>query len=367
MHRGIKITSAGSLLVGKMPKGCSLCVKGAKLVLFVTGLCKRNCYYCPLSEKRKGKDVVYANERPVNSLKEIFEEATAMNSLGAGITGGDPSIKLNRAVGYIKALKKKFGEKYHIHMYACGKLSREELEKLRDAGLDEIRFHDWNAASVKTAADAGLCAGVEIPAVPHEYQKIIKLLKDVEKAGGKFANLNELEFSETNVKNLMKRGLRFKSEDSAGVKGSEETAIRVMRWAAANTRLNVHYCPSRLKDAVQLRNRLKRKAKNVAKPHQRITEDGLLFMGIVTNVPPEALQKVRKRLIRKYEIPGEMIVINWRKKRIEMEWRLAEKIATNEPSLKIAWVEEYPTFDGLETTVIPLSIVSGDIYYVEKS
>ncbi|MEM3402650.1 MAG: radical SAM protein [Candidatus Hadarchaeales archaeon] len=354
MHRKIKRTSAGSLLVGKMPKGCSLCIKGAKLVLFITGLCRRNCYYCPLSEKRRGKDVVYANERPANSLKEIFEEAREMESLGAGITGGDPSVKLDRAVKYIRELKKKFGKRYHIHMYVCGKLSREELEKLKLAGLDEIRFHAWDAEPVKAATDAGLFVGVELPAIPGEYRKLIKLLGDVEKAGGKFVNLNELEFSETNAKNLMKRGLRLKSENSAGVAGSEEVAIRVMRWAAANTRLSVHYCPSRLKDGVQLRNRLKRKARNVARPHERITEDGLLFKGVVMNVPPEDLQKVRKRLLRKFGVPGEMIVINRLKKRIELEWRLAEKIAAIEPDLKIAWVEEYPTFDRLETTVIPL-------------
>jgi len=50
------------------------------------------------------------------------------------------------------------------------------------------------------------------------------------------------------------------------VKGSEELALRVLGWASENTRLNLHYCPSRLKDGVQLKNRLKRRARRVASP-----------------------------------------------------------------------------------------------------
>src|SRR3989338_362887 len=96
---------------GDLPKGCSYCVKGEKLVLFVTGLCLRKCYFCPVSDEKYQKDVVFANELKVRNFKDILKEAKAMNAKGAGITGGDPLAKLSRTASCIKKLKEKFGKK----------------------------------------------------------------------------------------------------------------------------------------------------------------------------------------------------------------------------------------------------------------
>jgi pyruvate formate-lyase activating enzyme-like uncharacterized protein len=307
-----------------------------------------------LSEKRAGRDVVYANERPVKSAADILEEARSMNALGTGITGGDPSLRFRRVLRYLRLLKKEFGPDHHVHLYCCGELSRAQLLSLKREGLDEIRFHTWSIEPVKLALDVGLYAGVEIPVIPGDYRKIISLLAELDKIGCKFVNLNELEFSDTNLAELRARGFKLKSSVSMAAKGSEEEAIKVLRWAAKNTKLNVHYCPSLLKDAVQLRNRLKRKAKNVARPHEVITPDGLLVKGVILGLPADKLARVRSRLRKIYGIPADLIIIDRRKKRIEMHWRIAEELAAIEPDLTFALVEAYPTYDGLETTLIPL-------------
>ena len=118
----------------KLPKGCQYCVKGEKLVLFVTGICPRKCYFCPISDDKYGKDVVYANElrieekrenineninRNMNDIKmdNIIQEAKNMKAKGMGITGGDPLARIERTIECIRLLKKTFGKKFHIHLY----------------------------------------------------------------------------------------------------------------------------------------------------------------------------------------------------------------------------------------------------------
>ncbi|MFA5084343.1 MAG: radical SAM protein, partial [Candidatus Paceibacterota bacterium] len=118
----MKKTKFASYCTNKLPEGCRFCVKGQKLVLFITGICSRNCFYCSLSEKRKNKDIVWANERECGSPKDAIAEAIASRAEGAGITGGDPLIVLDRTIKYAKALKKKFGKKFHIHIYLPTKL-----------------------------------------------------------------------------------------------------------------------------------------------------------------------------------------------------------------------------------------------------
>ena len=40
-----------------------------------------------------------------------------MSALGTGITGGEPLMKLDLMLHYIRLLKETFGEEHHIHLY----------------------------------------------------------------------------------------------------------------------------------------------------------------------------------------------------------------------------------------------------------
>ncbi|MBU4501349.1 MAG: radical SAM protein, partial [Nanoarchaeota archaeon] len=166
---------------GSLAKGCQLCVKGRKSVLFVTGLCARHCYFCPISNQKRNKDVVYINEWPTKKVKDIIKEIELCSSKGVGITGGDPLIKIDRVTKLIKKLKKKFGKKFHIHLYTPLNLVNEKsLKKLNDAGLDEIRFHpdidnDFNWDMINLSRKYKWDIGVEIPAIPKKEKQIKKL------------------------------------------------------------------------------------------------------------------------------------------------------------------------------------------------
>ncbi|MBI1968880.1 4Fe-4S cluster-binding domain-containing protein, partial [Candidatus Woesearchaeota archaeon] len=94
--------------ISELPAGCQYCIRGEKLVLFVTGLCPRRCYFCPVSDQKFGKDVTFANERQVEQQEDVLKEAEAMSAKGTGITGGDPLVTVERTAKYIKKLKKKY-------------------------------------------------------------------------------------------------------------------------------------------------------------------------------------------------------------------------------------------------------------------
>ena len=57
----IKESEAHTFYIKKrgISKGCQQCLKGTKAVLFLNGICQNpeHCrWYCPISEKRKGKN-----------------------------------------------------------------------------------------------------------------------------------------------------------------------------------------------------------------------------------------------------------------------------------------------------------------------
>jgi len=352
-----------SYVVGELPEGCKLCVKGAKLVLFTTGICPRDCYYCPLSPWRRG-DVVYANERPVNEKREILEEARIQEALGAGVTGGDPLARLDRTVGYIKLLKENFGKEFHIHLYTTGALATgKTLEKLYDAGLDEIRFHPdlFNPKSklfqreienIKNARDFDWEFGGEVPSIPGQGDRIKWYAGFLDSIGAKFLNINELEFSETNLRALFDRGFKPVSNESSAIKGSLELGIQILEWGEKNTNLNYHLCTARLKDAVQLRNRLKRMARNVARQYQEMTEDGTLRFGVAEY---EDLEELYSLLVEEAGVPEEWLYVNKKKKRIEMPEEVAlEIVDAIEGDVRFYIIEEYPTWDRIEVERIPL-------------
>ncbi len=263
--------------VGSLPKGCELCMEGAKSVIFVTGVCPERCWYCPLSRARKGRDVTYVNEVLARDVKDVVTEVAANLSKGAGITGGDPIARLDRTVEIIRALKDAFGQNFHIHLYTTGYLLTEErMAELVRAGLDEIRIHvtgEHSYRALAIAASFGIDVGVENPAVPGTEKKLLDVIRRAAETGAVFVNLNELEFSEGNEASLLLRG--YRTEDGVAAIGSRETALHVLAAVVEEgIDISVHYCPARYKDAVQYRRRLSRRAIATRMPYEEI--DGSL-------------------------------------------------------------------------------------------
>ena len=339
--------SVGSIY-NYLPPGCRICRQGAGLVLFVTGRCKRSCFYCPISEERRGQDVVFADEQLVQKTADILEEARAIGALGTGITGGEPLLRLDYVLECVTALKREFGPEHHIHLYSGILPEKGVLEKLKQAGLDEIRFHppvsEWsNPVGLKEALleakASGLEAGVEIP-VLWSAPEIVEAVRDADA----FLNLNELEFSETNFAGLIDAG--FLPEDlGCAATGSEDVA----KEHFLKDGIKVHYCPSRFKDAVQLRERLRRRADHTARPFDYVSSEGTIIHGIIEGDLEKALQ-----ILEDLEVPVEMY--SCRDGEIDIAASILEDISEELKCARciLSIIEKYPLENGLVVDRIPL-------------
>ncbi len=236
----------------ELPKGCQYCVRGEKLVLFVTGVCPRKCSFCPVSDEKYQQDITFANERKVNSSSDLLKEAELMQAKGAGITGGDPLAKLNRTLEYIRLLKEKFGKQFHLHLYTSLDLVEEnKLQELFKAGLDEIRFHldlenkkYWKRLVL--AKKFSWDVGVEVPLIPgkeNEMKELIAFIADEKGYLADFLNLNELEVADNSHSSLLEQGFKVKDKLSYAVDGSLELGLKLLEYVQEkNYALKVHLC-----------------------------------------------------------------------------------------------------------------------------
>jgi pyruvate formate-lyase activating enzyme-like uncharacterized protein len=323
-----------------LSKGCQLCHQGANLVLFITGRCSRSCWYCPLAREKKGRDVIFANDREICCPEEAVREATFMSALGSSITGGEPLLVMDRVVEYTKALKEHFGTDHHIHLYTALVPGDETLRSLKGL-VDEIRLHppvdEWNCIlesayleGVQRAKACGFSSGFEVPALPG-VEALKAALPELD-----FLNLNELEWGEISADEMRRRGFHLADNLHNAIQHSS-------RWAQPlRHHEKVHFCPSRFKDSVQLRERLKRIACNTARSFDMVTEDGTVIYGVVEcvadNDPSRQLMKKGR-----FQDCGD---------HLELSSKYLRRIADRLPGRKYI-IERYPN-GGIVVEMIPL-------------
>lgn len=332
----------------KIPRGCEICLRGAKLVLFVTGVCDKSCYYCPLSERRRGVDAVFADEVEVEADLDVILEARAIDAEGTGVTGGDPVLRLPRVVKYVRMLKRFFGNDHHVHLYTNGKhVTKEVLLRLKEAGVDELRFHpgrrEWG--KIAMAKEAGFVVGAEMPAIPGEGEALMEMVGYLSRAGADFLNLNQLEFCPQNALQMKQRGFVLEKGGMAAVDGSEDVAMSVVRWASdRGVEMPIHYCSSSVKDAVQTKMRLMRRGKNVARPFEVMDAEGVLSKLSVDLGNGVCHSKAAaKRLAKETGVQQWLIGVHPSGGSLEAPLWMRGALLEAVPGARITVVKEYPT------------------------
>ena len=317
------------------------------MVMFVYGYCdQRDCFYCPLGENRKNVGQVYANERPVENDEDVLTEAKRMDALGSSITGGEPQEVLERTCHYISLLKEEFGEDHHIHLYTGIPGGRENMRRLAEAGLDEIRFHpplelwgdmhgtEWEDI-LYIAREEGLTPAFEIPGIRPEPE----FMEFIDEGAADFCNINEFEMSDGNYRRMQEEGFELKEGHMSAVDGDREEILDVM-----GDHEKVYFCTSVFKDAAQHRRRLKRMARNVRREFDDVTDDGTLVYG-KSYASPERFEELG--------VPEEFYTV--KSDHVEVAWWLLEEMVEDGDVDDGEIVEQYPNYDGTVVERTPLA------------
>jgi pyruvate formate-lyase activating enzyme-like uncharacterized protein len=233
---------------------------------------------------------------------DYAEYLDAFGFTGASFSGGEPLLTPERTLAYLEAVKKRHGAGVHTWLYTNGTLVTEEIiARLRDAGLDEIRFDigaiGYSLEKVRLAAGRIPTVTVEIPAVPEERLHMGRKLVEMAGCGVHHLNLHQLRLTPYNFKRFQGRGYTFLHGEKVTVLESELTALELIRESLdRQIDLPVNYCSFVYKNRYQRQAARLRNAAFVIKGWEDLTEAGCIrTLTLQGAVPAVARQFQRLR------------------------------------------------------------------------
>jgi pyruvate formate-lyase activating enzyme-like uncharacterized protein len=277
----VEIGCRGSKLdMRRLSPGCRLCAEGVWSCLFINGRCNARCFYCPTEQKDTGLPTTNTFTFPTPGDYVAYLERFGFR--GASFSGGEPLLTPERTLDFLTAVKRRFGGSLHTWLYTNGALvDREILLRLRDAGLDEIRF-DIGAVGYSLSA-ATLAVGIiptvtiEIPAVPEEEDRLKGLTREMADAGIDHLNLHQMRLTPYNLPYLARRPYTFLHGEKVTVLESELTALEILRHGIdGGIDLPVNYCSFIYKNRFQHTAARRRGGEVMKKGYEDLTAAGYI-------------------------------------------------------------------------------------------
>jgi len=174
--------------------GCEYCQAGKWICIFLTYTCQAGCSFCPAPFH---DDRIFSDFG--DQQESILDIALRMNYKGISFSGGEPFLVLNRLIDWLQFFKTQAPSIYYW-VYTNGlEVTEERLKRLADSGLDEIRFNIAAVGydnprvlnAIALAADIVPHVAVEIPSIPEDYERLVKVLPFLSSTGVKYLNLHE--------------------------------------------------------------------------------------------------------------------------------------------------------------------------------
>lgn len=273
--------------------GCRACGGGEWSCLFINGKCNCRCFYCPTPQDQIG--IPTTNGIQFHKPADYADYAALFKFRGVSISGGEPLLTVDTSLKYISAVRKKLGDSVYIWLYTNGTLSSKSiLSRLRDAGLNEIRFDigatHYALENAKEAVGIIPVVTVEIPAIPEDKAIMKEKLVEMSDIGISHLNLHQLRLTPFNFEKIKTRNYTFLHGEKVTVLESELTALELMAFSfEKQIALPINYCTFHYKRSFQGSAARKRSAGLIMKPYESMTEKGYIRSLCLTG-SPDALQ-----------------------------------------------------------------------------
>ncbi len=260
--------------------GCQRCGDGVWSCLFINGRCNGQCFYCPTAQDEDGPPVT--NGLVFNKPEDFAAYVSALNFSGVSISGGEPLLTPDLTISYLQAVRKRCGDSIHLWMYTNGTMLTADLcNRLRDAGLNEIRFDlgavRYNLKKLRLAVGVIPTVTVEIPAVPEDEALLHIKLVEMAESGVNHLNLHQMRLTNHNFGPLLERNYTFLHGEKVTVLESELSALRTVKFGLEQEiNLPVNYCSFAYKRRFQHAAARRRSAIAVCRADEFITESGYL-------------------------------------------------------------------------------------------
>ncbi len=282
--KGAQFKNAGASIVwGWQSKACVECTGNHGSETFSTTFkCHRDCYFC-FNYNVADYERFVREGCPWREGLEDAEKRYGHDGLAVlGLTGGEPLLLLDDSIELLKEANRRFPSA-HKRMYTSGDLLTEEgAMRLRDVGLDEIRFsvkqddslerQERVLAGMEIARRHIPSLMVEMPIIPNTDERMHELFKRWAEIGLDGINLLEFCFPFHSWEEYEARGFEIRNPPfdvmydygySGGlpVAGSEELCLELMLWGIEHdVPFGMHYCSLDNKHRSEMRLRNERGA-----------------------------------------------------------------------------------------------------------
>jgi len=200
---------------------------------------------------------------------------------GVSISGGEPLLTPDLTLAYLSAVRKRCGDNVHLWLYTNGTLLTADLcSRLKDAGLDEIRF-DLGAVRyhLKNCAWRGLHPDGNggNSGVPEGRRTAERKMVEMAESGVNHLNLHQMRLTPYKLRPVDGAGYTFLHGEKVTLLESELCALRMVRFGLTQgIPLPVNYCSFPYKRRFQHAAARRRAAMTVCVSGETVTEPGYL-------------------------------------------------------------------------------------------